>query len=267
MAYLDQSQVPAALEVVDSAMKSLPEDPDLLCLRGRCLQAKGDYDRAGDAFQQAYDLGCRKRELFVGWNAVAEDHEDWKAMIEVSRLADAHVATSRSILSRNFARAQLGHERCRGGDYKGAIDFYESALGELRSAINTFHNSGDRAEFSKQRELLAVSWLGAIQQSAIQAGDDGRRVFGAYHRAIVTFRLQSPHTFMSAIGVLADWVKRVQQRQLVSATARDNLVLAKGRLSTLQEVVDANKRFSENFAAQFHSAAGQLHSEISRLVT
>ncbi|WP_166037897.1 AAA family ATPase [Sphingosinicella sp. YJ22] len=264
IAYLEQGDTSSANNVVQTALQTLPDDPDLLCLLGRCLEAQGDRPKAKEVFQKAHDLGCRRRELFFGWIKVVEEQEDWNGMISVAELAEDAIKSCRFRLARNRARAELGHERSRAGDYRGAIEFYEDALVDLHAALEVYQLSPDRADLWKQNDQIVGAWLGAVRMAESSSGGDGRRLFSAYWRAITTYRIVSRAAFSGALDALSDWLGRVEGRRVLSETARDNLELASTRVRRIAEIAEARVNFEAGAKTAFQASAARARA---RLVT
>ena len=88
---LDTRDYAGARETVDAALRSMPDHPDLWCLRGKVFLEADDVAQAEESFARAFDGGCRKRELFEGWLSVLERREDWRELEKIALKAEQHL--------------------------------------------------------------------------------------------------------------------------------------------------------------------------------
>lgn len=266
MAYIEQGDPDGALKVVNAALTTLPDNPDLLCLAGRCHQQRKDRTKAKENYQRAFELGCRKRELFMGWIQISEAQEDWNAVIDVCLAAEEAIKSCRFRLMSNHAHAQLGHERCRSGDYRTALDHYERAIANLHDALASYQLGPDRADLWRQNEEIVQAWLGAVRMAETQAGGDGRRLFGAYWKALSSFRWGARTGFVGAINALSGWLSRVEGRRSLSLTAREGLEQAASRLAKIIELAEARSHFTDEQMAAFRTGALRVSDRLSKLL-
>lgn len=227
-----------AISLVRSALSELPEDGDLLCLLGRCYQESGNDSRAKDELSRAFDLGCRKRELFTHWTAILERQEDWSNLVNLSEKAYEATSIEWFRIKQVVGKLQLGDALGRGGNYPDATRLYEESLNLVIASLRRRLLSSDRSEFSRLRSNLALRWLGAVRMSIGSQMDDERRMFGAYFKAITVFKLRSDAVYLSTTTVVSDWTSRFETRKTLSDTARDYILQTIERLNRLISIVD-----------------------------
>lgn len=267
MALLAIGDQKGATTIVSAALTKLPDDPDLLCLLGRCYQESGDLVRAKDTLSRAHDLGCRKRELFVHWLSVFDAQEDWKGVVQLAEKGEAAINLCWFRLKRDAARMQLGDERARSFDYRGAITIYETALDDIAEGLRRYQGGSDRSELHRLSSTLTGRWLGAVRMSAGQSMDDERRLFGAYCKAILSYRLRRDSVLLSALSTLSDWITRLENnRKGLSDTGREHLAKARERLDRLERTLDGRPGFSVNILDRFHALATPLRQRIDVLL-
>ena len=255
-----------ATSVVTTALAALPDNPDLLCLLGRCYQESGDSARARETLARAHQLGCRKRELFVHWLSVLDAQEDWKGVVDLADSGEKATKLCLFRLKRNAARLQLGDEQARSSNYRGAIELYETALDDILSGLRTYQDGSDRSELHRLSSTIALRWLGTVKMSAGLAGDDERRIFGAYSKAILTYRLRQDNVLLAALSTLSAWLARVEGRRGLSDTAREHLGLALERLKRLEQTIDGKPGFSAGMVERFDTLAAPLRTRIEALL-
>lgn len=264
-AFLAQQRISEAADVVTAALMTLPEDPDLIFLQGRCFSAAENYPKARESYAQASELGCRKRELFAGWIEASRRQDDWKGVIQIADKAEetTRLGTFRS--ARIEATAKLGHEACRVGDIGQGIATYERALADIRDGLEIYRQQGDRVELWKLNTEIALAWLGASRRKIGEQGTEFK-TFLLYCNAILKYRLNSIQAANSAAAQLKEWLTKVELRRspLADRTRRD-LGQAAARLERLSYVVENRAGFADNDRDDFASAASQLHDRISSI--
>jgi tetratricopeptide (TPR) repeat protein len=266
VALLRSDQKPQALEVAGQACADLPESPDLHCLLGRCLSENGRAGEAEDAFQKAHDLGCRKKDLFDGWLAVVNRSRDWRRVVEVTDLAESALAVCRYATARIEAKMNGGDELARASLYPEASTAYTAAMNDIRGALEKYSFSGDRAALRRLNELLASRWLGSVKMEAERQPDGNRRVFGAVHKAAMTYKFWNERSLAAGLSALQHWTERVGARQSISDTNREHLAVAKGRVSELLENVAFKPQLSQQFRDRFSAQGVELSREIDVLI-
>jgi hypothetical protein len=110
IARLDGGDYAGARETVDTALASMPQHPDLLCLRGKVFLESDDVAQAEENFASAFDGGCRKRELFEGWISVHERREDWRELEKVALKAEQNLQLCQYNMRRAQAAMFLGDQ-------------------------------------------------------------------------------------------------------------------------------------------------------------
>jgi hypothetical protein len=98
-------------------MAILPEHYDLFYLLGRChLEANPiAASESETAFQEAFDRGCRRQDLFERWFRLRSLGENWEGVIELSRVAEKERGGNVFAINRAEAYTKIcdRHERAR----------------------------------------------------------------------------------------------------------------------------------------------------------
>ncbi len=257
----------AGRALVEEALTSLPDDPDLLCLLGRCHQTAGNEAAAHEVLSRAYDLGCRKRELFVHWIASAEARDDWRTAADLAQKGELESGLCWFKSKRLSALLRIGDDRARIGDYRAAIEIYEGGLDDVVRGLRSYQDPSDRSTLYSLRETLAVRWLGAVQMSARQQNDDERRLFGAYCRAILTYKLRREKFVVDALSTLGHWIARVEARRTLSITAEEHVGDALARLKRLESGFASPPSFPPGVEAKFETLAAPLRVRLLRILS
>ncbi|TIQ44609.1 RNA-binding domain-containing protein [Mesorhizobium sp.] len=264
IALLRSGAVGDAEIVAVDALRSLPDSSDLHCLLGRCLAEAGN-PRAEDAYLRAFELGCQKRDLFDGWLSVREKSKDWRGIIEICDKAEEKLNSCRYCIARNNARMHIGDEFARAGRYSEATEAYAAALDDIRAAFAKYTYRPDRTLLWRLNEILASRWLGTVRMDLDRQPEGLRRLFGVYHKAILTYKYWNPQTLQSALNTLEHWLNRVVTRKEISETTRDHLRIAHQRLAQLQRAVAERTTISPSFKEKFGSDCASIMRNIEQL--
>jgi tetratricopeptide (TPR) repeat protein len=255
----------AALTARES-LKLLPDNADLHCLLARCLvEAKAPGAEA--EFQKAFELGCRKRDLFDGWLLARESVGDWRGVADIANTAELALKSTRYCISRNRALIQVGDELARAGKYNQSGDTYLSALADLNRAIGAYHYAPDRRMLFELREKLVMRWLGVVKLEADQDVEGMRRLVGAYYKAITTFGYWKEEAFRSLLTAASAWMSRVSSRKAVSETSRERMETMRGRVLDLRERVEKRPSMDGDFAAAYVRSSTALIAEIDQYLS
>ena len=264
-AFLAQKKVGEATAVVAKALGTLPLDSELIFLQGRCFSAAGNSPKARESYAQAYDLNCRRRELFAGWIDASRQQDDWKGVIDIADKAEDATKLCTFRNARIAATAELGHAACRVGDVGQGISFYERALDDVRSGLDIYRQPGDRAELWKLNAQVVMAWLGASRRKIGEQGTEYRTFF-IYCEALLKHRSNSIQVAFSAAGQLRDWLDKMQQRRRpFSETAFRELERAGQRLDRLMTTVDHRAGFEDSGRDVFLDEADDLKRRIEML--
>ncbi|WP_322414511.1 RNA-binding domain-containing protein [Mesorhizobium huakuii] len=263
VALLRGGEIDDARNVAAEALKALPDSPDLQCLLGRCLVEAGDPG-AEDAYQRAAELGCEKRDLFEGLLAVRERSKDWRGIVTICNNAEEKLQSSRYCVTRNRAQINIGDEFARAGRYAEASGIYATSLEDIRLALQKYTYPPDRAVIWRLNEILVTRWLGAVRMDIEQQPDGSRRLFGVYHKAVLTYKYWNETTLQSALDALGNWLSRISARKEVSDTTKEHLMTAHLRLDQMRKVVE-KKSTSLDFKNRFAKNSANLLEIIERL--
>jgi tetratricopeptide (TPR) repeat protein len=246
-----------ALGTVKAALQKAPDDPDLLCLLGRVCVKSGDFARAEESYQRAFDLGCKHRALVDGWLEVRESDEDWRGVIVVCEIGERTFNLCRYLISKTRAMMMIGDQYSRVGKHSQAEGEYESAITMIKEGLERYQYPADRASLWKLNESLVVRWLGSIRMTSDDL-DGKRRFFGACHKAIMTYRLVSGEVVRSALDALNTWAQIQSKRSDVSEKVRGDAKTAEGRLRQLQHFVLSRQGFSGAIKNEIRAESGTI---------
>lgn len=146
MALLASKREQDAVDTAEAALKSFPENSDLLLLKGRCL-ANLNPGAAMRALGDAFRKGQRKPLLFDMWFELACSQGSFAEALDVTNLAIDN-GLDRAIWLPLKARAlvRIGLVRHRDGEKKEAVDHLLRAAKTLRTAANMKGISGARTQ-------------------------------------------------------------------------------------------------------------------------
>ncbi|MHC2795527.1 hypothetical protein ACVINZ_004539 [Mesorhizobium jarvisii] len=95
--------------------------------------------------------------------------------------------------------------------------------------------------------------------------EGSRRLFGVYHKAILTYKVWNQQTLQSALSTLEHWLNRVVMRKEVSETTREHLRIAHQRLEQLQRAATDRTTISPSIKEKFGMDSASLLRTIERL--
>jgi tetratricopeptide (TPR) repeat protein len=266
IALIDLNDASGALEVVNKALKELPDDPDLLCLLARCLKAAGQRTRAIDTYRRAHSLGCRKRELFQGWAGALKELEDWNGLIELSKLAETAIRSSEYSLIRARAHAEIGHEKVKAGNYAASMAAYEAGLSELRESLGRYTSRADRGDLWRENDELVLAWLGAASLRETSELGDGYRLFSAHFRAVSYWSTRRKAAFEGALSALSFWLERVSSRPRISEKTIENLTTASTRLDKVSALINDRAMLNEDDRSRLQTRCTRLSEQLLDLM-
>jgi len=265
LSFLSQNNHSEAAAVVQQALLTLPDDPDLIFLQGRCFTAAGSFHKARDSYALAYDLGCRRRELFAGWIEASRRENEWRGITDIATKAEEATRLCSFRCELIAATVELGHAACRVGDIDQGIGIYERALDHARLGLEIYRQPGDRAELWRLNTQVVVAWLGASRRRIGEYGTEYRTFF-IYCEALLKHRLNSMPAAHSALEQLSGWLDKVQtRRRPLSETAAHDLERAGRRLDRLMIAVEHRAGFENRGRDQFLDAADDLKKRIEEV--
>lgn len=252
-----------ARHVAAEALRALPDNPDLQCLLARCLAEDGDA-RAEEAFRRAADLGCEKRDMYEGWLVVRERARDWRGIVDLASKAEQTLLLCRYSAIRIRAQMNIGDEFARAGQYKDADGAYVAGILDIKRALETYAGDGDRALLWKLNETIVARWIGVVKMEVGNHPDAGRRLFGVYHKAVLTYKYWNDTTLNAALDSATIWMRRLSTRKDVSETTKEHLRAAFPRVDQLQRAVE-RRHASPSFKATFAERCSLLMKEMESL--
>lgn len=145
-----------AIATVDAALKSNPKDPDLLMLKGRCLDIL-DPLGATAAFNAAYKEGQRKPMLFQLWyEALASLNLPIEALDVANLAVDEKLDRLYWLPLRARSQIAIGLTRYKDGSLPAAVDLLKKAADDFVKALFLDQSSIHQAE-TFQDDLYGVN--------------------------------------------------------------------------------------------------------------
>lgn len=143
-----------AAATVNAALKTTPNHPDLLLLKGRCLR-ENDPDKAVTAFSQAFQHGQRRDLLFDLWFQVLCDKALHAHALDVANLALEHSQSQADWYSlRARTHAQISVQRKNEGNSEAAAHLLIKASSDLASAIKLTVDCSQRDLYAEDLEAV-----------------------------------------------------------------------------------------------------------------
>ncbi|MGO7501504.1 ATP-binding protein [Rhizobium ruizarguesonis] len=248
-----------ALEVASKASASLPDSPDLHCLMGRCLSENRKFPNAEDEYQKAFELGCKKRDLFEGWLDIKERAKDWRGVIDICDRAEEALRLCRYATARAAARMNVGDEFARAGRYPEASITYLSALDDIRKSFAKYLYAGDRANLKRLNETLVSRWIGSVQMEGEGRIDGHRRLFGAIFRATTYYRVWNARLVNLGLNAVDRWIGHLKSRAEISEKTREQLSATYDRLQKLRiEVTSRAQEYTSDLGDEIAKLLGKI---------
>jgi tetratricopeptide (TPR) repeat protein len=263
---LSTGDIDGAREIVDEALANLPSNPDLNCLDAKVFADAGDIARAEESFRKAYDLGCRRREIFDGWIDVLRRREDWREMVRVAAIAEERLQSCQFQLLRDKALMSLGDQAARSGDFVKAEQEYRRALDNIQIATRQYSFRADRAQLWQLNETLVVRWLGVVRMVWPPDGGGLRQYFNACLNAIIKYRSSNGQIVHTAIVSGNEWIEKLRRRGVTPSSANHTKMFAE----KLDRVINATKArpFSrKNGFAGSEEGLAKLRDKLSKVIS
>jgi hypothetical protein len=256
-----------ARETVDAALASMPDHPDLWCLRGKVFLEADDVAQAEDSFARAFGGGCRKRELFEGWLSVQERREDWRELEKIALKAEQHL----NLCQYNMRRAQaimfLGDQYSRTGENETAEQTYRASLEIIKAGLKRYSYPADRASLKKLNDILVSRWLGVIGITSSKHEGGVKRFVGACVKAIQTYRCNDVRIIEAGIDALKDWTQRVLARLKVTNTDIERALDLRNRLDQINSVIELRIKISPEKKVILSQAVATVAERLAKIIT
>ncbi len=203
IALMGAGQYESAIETVEAALKTMPGNPDILMLKGRCLREK-DPSGAADALNAAFKQGQRKPLLFDMWYQALTVLGQFAPALDVANLAiDCGLDRLTWLPLRARALVEIGVVRHRDGSVETAVDVLQKAAADFGAAAVISRSSARQSSTyssdffsinditweiaSKETGLNAYLLAFDVVKSALELGD--RRVENVDRLMTATSRL------------------------------------------------------------------------------
>jgi tetratricopeptide (TPR) repeat protein len=183
LALLKDNRSKEAIETIDTVLKKLPDNPDLLLMKARCLMSKDkpDYNTARKILRKSVLSGQNKELAYELWYVTEEKLDSLNGMIECSEYALKLIDSNESQWSEKLARAYILRSNVRTGS-SAVTDMMEASLALSRFLENL---NGVAKELRIQElyelhnliwkllETGSISWLSSFNEvlELIQRGD------------------------------------------------------------------------------------------------
>ena len=183
MAFISAGQSELAIQTVEAALRGMPDHPDLLMLKGRCLREARPSD-AIDAFSNAYKRGQRRPLLFEMWYQALTNQGHYATAADVANLAiDNELDKAEWLPRRAQAWVHIGIIKNRDSEPDAAVDMLQKAADDLVAAIRTKRGGrGHTGELSRDVQSIhdgiwSIVSKGSGLVSDLRAFDAAKKMF------------------------------------------------------------------------------------------
>jgi tetratricopeptide (TPR) repeat protein len=170
IALMTAGQFDKAIETVEAALASAPNNPDLLLLKARCL-TKLDAGKATEVYAAAFKSGQRKPLLFDLWYRTLSERGDFVTAVDVANLAlDGGLDRPHWLPLRARANVNIGAMRYREGSAETAIELFQKAADDLSQTLSRYSTGRDVVTLlSDLRAVHDAAWKVARKGSGLDA--------------------------------------------------------------------------------------------------
>ena len=171
IALISAGQRDSAIETVEAALKNMPDNPDLLMLKGRCLR-ESNPSEAADALNAAFKQGQRKPLLFDMWYQALIIQGHFAPAVDVANLAiDCGLDRLTWYPLRARALVEIGVVRHRDGNIDTAVEVLQKAAADFGAAAIISRSSAKQSNTysSDFVSVNDITWAIAIKGSGLNA--------------------------------------------------------------------------------------------------
>jgi tetratricopeptide (TPR) repeat protein len=265
IAFLKRANPEEALDTVRAAMANLPEHYDLFYLLGKCYLEANPVapTESEEAFQAAFDRGCRRQDLFESWLRLRGLRENWDGVIKLSQLAERERGVNnRFVISRAEAYTKIAEQYERSTEFEQAVSIYDKAIEDFKSVLQIAGSSHFAGEIKAAQRRLIQRRLAVIKEIAERANRP-RKYFRDVVSTAKTYAFFDRNALLSGLEAFSQTIDSVEGKARISTlditNANTDLRLSKDLLSTM--------RYDEKLKAEIARIIDALSARISHLAT
>jgi hypothetical protein len=166
---LRKSDISAARETIEAALKIEKNHPDLLLFKGRMIMETESNGSGGARrlFEEAYRFGARKHILFDLWYKCERDASNGAGVLDVASMALSEFSDELVLWSKRKAEGYVinGIARSKKGDFDLACDDLSSAAKETHTAQENSSGS-NKVDLSEDLYLLHDSLIRTLPSTS-----------------------------------------------------------------------------------------------------
>ena len=232
-----EEQYDEALQVAKWAEARNATNPDVACLVGRAYMKLSDPDvaQADIAFRKAYNLGCKRPELFNLWGAAKQSLQDWIGLIDLTRLADNVDPNSNNALIRAQAYLTLGEQAEESGNRSKATEYYREGGQDIASVFQKGWAKNRVQELKELRSELMSNYV-MLVDTMNPNSNDHLEVWLAFLEAFECF-VHRPLLIRLGTQRLQGWWDAVCRRDKYDERAVELMKVQLGKLDQLVHVL------------------------------
>jgi hypothetical protein len=258
-----------ALDLARWAGRTYPKNADIKCLLGRAyLQIAPPSSHDADVIlKEAYDLGCTRPELWKLWMEARRLREDWRGLIEITRMADEQHPNAENDYARALAYESLAESVRSGGDLRRAADYYLEGGRDIDELFKRNMAKGRIPELQEYRSTFMQNYVWLIDS----LNQDPQDQIHTWLAVVEAFNRYTRTELLVRFGIerLSSWWTAVEDRVNCHMKSAD---LMSVQLSALARMRDAlrtyqtpNDELLQHVSMRSSDLAGRLERYVSQL--
>jgi hypothetical protein len=227
-----------ALAIAKLATERSPKEKDLYCLLGRAyLRVQPEQPKNAEiAFRTAYDLDCRRNELFPLWIEARTLLEDWRGVVELSKLWERQKGGSSEILLiraqayESWAFAALSSNN----PHQAATLFSEGGL-DVQTGFDRGFAAGRVFELKEIKRRMLNNYFEIIRSNFYEQ-EEGLEVWLA---AVLAFRNYVRNGGIVRVGLarLDDWFRAKEGKSAFEPKSAEAATIACNEIEEMIEIL------------------------------
>ena len=232
-------KIEESIIIAKEATEGHPKNGDLYCLLGRALVI-AKPPRAGEAekaFLTAYELGCRKEELFEQWIEAKSLIEDWPGLLDVSEGIKRHRNLAKIRAMRAKAFREIVGVRMNQKRYGEVPEISLRAVVEITDVLKNWRPEWEfKDDLHRSRLWLAGQHQLALLKTSGSRANDHIHVFEGLAK-VVENRALPFGEIERGIEYILTWWQAVKEREVVDEEAYSILENNRNRLEYLNRTL------------------------------
>ena len=258
-------KVAESIIVAKEATEVHPKNGDLYCLLGRALviAKPPKADEAERSFLTAYQLGCRKEELFEQWIEAKSLIEDWPGLLEVSEGIKRHRNLAKIRAMRAKAFREIVGVRMHQQRYGEVPEIALRAVVEITDVLENWRVEWEfRDDLHRSRLWLAAQHQLALVEASGSRANDHIYVFEGLAK-IVEHRALPLSEIERGIEYILTWWQAVKEREVVDEEAYSILENNRNRLEYLNKTLQNLAQRPDDLLKRIAEIDAQLEEQLA----